>query len=221
MQAKYKYLNKRYTNNSGQSGFVLKYLSDKEVHFKFDLTGWVGCFQLENIKNGEFKDKLSPSLYGIGFYGDGKYKATENGKITKSYTVWRGMLARCYDEKTQEKHPTYIGCSVAKEWHDFQCFADWYIKNYPKDGGVYHLDKDKLIKGNKVYSPYTCCFLTQQQNNEIAKAKNYKFISPSGEKVDVFNLNKFCRDNDLNAGHMWSVSKGNLKQHKGWIKHVV
>jgi hypothetical protein len=216
--AKYKYLNKRFTNKSGESGYVIKYVNSKEVYLKFDLTAWIGCFQIDNLKRGEFKDKMSPSAYGVGFVGDGEYKPSKNGKRTKVYDTWTNMLQRCYDLKCQQKHPTYKGCSVDKEWHNFQNFAQWVEENYPQDGQNYQLDKDHLVKGNKIYSADTCCFLTHQQNNEVAHAKHYKFISPNGEKVEVYNLSKFCIANNLHAAHMYHVANGNRSHHKGWTK---
>jgi hypothetical protein len=216
--AKSQYLNKRFTNNHGQSGFVLKYVSCTEVYFKFDLTGFVGCFTAQNIRNGKFKDKLNSSVFGAGVVGDGKYKATENGKITKAYSVWRSMLQRCYDEKVHRQFPNYIGCSVAVEWHDFQVFAEWFEVNYPKDGKDYQLDKDHLVKGNKIYSADTCCFLTLQQNVETSQSKHYTLISPNGEKVDIYNLRKFCRNNALTVSSMCMVANGIRKSHKGWSR---
>jgi hypothetical protein len=218
MKIKYKYLNKRFTNKSGQSGFVLKYVNKNEVYFKFDLTGWIGCFQMSHIRQGFFKDRLSPSVYGVGFIGDGPYKTYENGKRTKVYTTWHTMLQRCYDEKFQEKHPTYKDCTVVDEWHNFQNFGQWFEDNYPQDGKDYQLDKDRLVNGNKVYGPITCCFLTPQKNNEVSLAKHYAFISPSGEKIEVFNLNKFCRENNLDRGGMCKVANGSRNHHKGWTK---
>jgi hypothetical protein len=215
MNIKYKYLNKRFTNNAGQSGFVLNYVNAKEVYFQFD-SGYVGCFRMSDIRKGIFKDKLSPSIYSVGFIGDGEYKPTENGKITKVYAAWQSMLKRCYDPKTQIRQPTYKGCSVAKEWHNFQNFSLWYENNYPTDGRDYHLDKDALIKGNKVYSSHTCCFLSAQQNSEVTLAKHYTFISPEGKIIEVFNLNKFCRENNLRCSDMHNVSTGRQKSCKGW-----
>jgi hypothetical protein len=217
MKLEYKYLNKRFTNKHGCSGFVLRFVNINEVYFQFD-SGYVGCFQLESIKKGSIKDKMSPTLHGIGFVGDGEYKASKNGKTTRSYATWSNMLKRCYDEKCQVLKPTYIGCSVAPEWHDFQCFAEWYYKNYPADGKDYQLDKDLLVKGNKVYGPHTCRFLSRQQNNEISHAKHYRFISPNGEIIEIFNLNKFCKEKNLHQGNMAQVALGRLNQHKGWTK---
>jgi hypothetical protein len=215
--AKYKYLNKRYTNKSGESGFVLRYVNKSEVYFQFD-SGWVGCFSMGNIRNGLFKNKLSPSVHGIGFIGDGPYKTYENGKSTRANTAWRNMLQRCYDQGYHVRQPTYIDCTVDEEWHDFQCFAKWFEENYPTDGNSYELDKDALIADNKVYGPDTCCFLTRQENAEVSIAKHYKFLSPSGEIVEVFNLSRFCKENNLNAGGMNDVSTGRQKSCKGWTK---
>ena len=79
----------------------------------------------------------------------------ENGKTTKSYKTWKSMLERCYSVKYQASHPTYIGCSVCDEWLYFPTFAEWFDDNYIEG---YELDKDLLIKNNKVYGPHTCIF---------------------------------------------------------------
>jgi hypothetical protein len=213
--AKSQYLNRRYTNNDGHSGRIVEYVNSKTIYLQFD-SGYVGCFQLASLNSGKFKDKMSPSVFGVGFIGDGEYKARIKGKNTKAYSVWASMFTRCYDEKTQIRQPTYKGCTVSKEWHNFQNFAKWFMENYPNDGKQYQLDKDSIIKGNKVYSPVTCCFLSPQQNVETSQAKRYKFISPSGEEVEVYNLRKFCRENSLDRSTMLKVANGKFKQHYGW-----
>ena len=81
-----------------------------------------------------------------------------------------------------------------------------------------HLDKDIKVKGNKVYSPENCDFVTPAENVVEANAKRYKFVSPSGVVTDVYNLSEFCRDNGLTQGNMSSVHEGKRKQHKGWVK---
>lgn len=96
----------------------------------------------------------------IGIHGDGIYKAH-----TPCYETWRNMLARCYDESIQKKKPNYIGCTVTESWHNYQNFAKWYYDNYIE---TYSLDKDILIKGNKIYSPETCCFVPNDINIVLA-----------------------------------------------------
>jgi hypothetical protein len=118
-------------------------------------------------------------VYGIGIYNKGEHRAKIDGKKTKVYQTWQDMLRRCHDPKHQTKHPTYIGCSVCDEWLDFQNFATWYDKNYYEILllGVMQLDKDILIKGNKIYSPDTCVLVPRKINNLFTKrdAKRGKY----------------------------------------------
>lgn len=78
-----------------------------------------------------------------------------------AYIKWRGMLERCYDNDYQSKHPTYRGCSVCEDWLVFSNFLNWFNSNYIEG---YHLDKDIIEQGNRVYSPDTCCFVPQEIN---------------------------------------------------------
>ena len=72
------------------------------------------------------------------------------------YRTWTNMIKRCYSVKTQNNQPTYIGCSVSKEWLTFSNFKAWMMT---QDWEGKQLDKDLLIEGNKVYSPETCVFV--------------------------------------------------------------
>lgn len=78
-----------------------------------------------------------------------------------SYDIWKSMISRCYDAKVQIKQPTYIGCSVCEEWKYFSIFKIWYDSNHIEG---FHLDKDILVKGNKMYSPDTCRFVPPHIN---------------------------------------------------------
>lgn len=47
--------------------------------------------------------------------------------------------------------------------------------------------------------------------------KNYKFLNhQTNEIVEVANLSKFCRDNNLSHSMMCNVSSGKYKRHKNW-----
>ena len=91
------------------------------------------------------------------------------------------MLRRCYSDEFQKKQPAYIGCSVCEEWHNYQNFAKWYEENYYEvDGERMELDKDILVKGNKIYSPTTCVFVSQRINKLILKRENARGETPMG-----------------------------------------
>ena len=124
-------------------------------------------------------------VYGKGYIGEGAYKSKENGKNTRAHKTWTDMLRRCYSSKYQEKKPTYIGCKVCEEWLNFQVFAEWYEENYYEiPGQVMNLDKDILIKGNKIYSPETCCFVPQNINLLFTKSDNTRGDLPIGVYYD-------------------------------------
>jgi hypothetical protein len=50
--------------------------------------------------------------------------------------------------------------------------------------------------------------------------KRHKFISPSGEVVEINGLNKFCRIQSLQAPCMSRVATGKQNSHMGWQRHV-
>lgn len=99
---------------------------------------------------------------------------TRSGNIRNdAYRIWKSMLERCYSDKYHQKEPAYIGCSVCDDWIRFSNFKRWFDKNYV-DG--YQLDKDILVKGNKVYSPDTCCFVPREIN-AILQLSKYRLNS--------------------------------------------
>lgn len=119
-----------------------------------------------NFIKGQIKNPYDKSIYGVGYLGIGKYEAhDENGINTKPYDTWTNMIERCYSEKTRHKHMAYIDCTVCEEWLNYQTFAKWYEENYYEiTTERMHIDKDILMKDNKVYSPSTCMFVPQRIN---------------------------------------------------------
>jgi len=131
---------------------------------------------------------------GVGI-NDRSCPAKVNGKITKEYTLWRDMLKRCYSKPYLEKWPTYIGCSVSDNFKHYHLFHAWCQTQvgFGKDG--YQLDKDLLIKGNKLYSEHTCVFIPSILNLLIPKADSYRGTMPIGVRK---NRSKFRADCSIN-----------------------
>lgn len=72
--------------------------------------------------------------------------------------------------KKIEKCPTYSECSVCEEWKSFSNFCEWCINYYYEiPNEEMHLDKDILLKGNKIYSSETCIFVPQRINKLFTK----------------------------------------------------
>lgn len=112
---------------------------------------------------------MSKLILGVGTNSKGKHKTT--GKMVKAYEAWCNMLQRAYCPKLHAVMPTYIGCSVADDWLEYQTFAEWFDAHEYSDYG-YQLDKDLLIPNNKVYTPDRCVFVPQQLNKLLTDHGN-------------------------------------------------
>lgn len=169
--------------------------------------------QFARVARGGVKNRNHPSVCGVGYIGYGEHNAMDDGRRSEAYRAWSCMFTRCYSKKYQQRQPTYIGCTVHSDWHSFQVFAEWFKLNYVKG---FELDKDIKVKGNRVYSAETCMFVSAKDNKVESSAKHYKFLSPRGYIVEVYNLNDFCRKNGLDHGNMSAVHSGKATHHKGW-----
>ena len=184
-------LNKVGYNNNGERMTIVRYGGKADIDVQFDDGTIVKHREYKDFEKGNVKNPMTPSLFGVGFIGIGRFKSVdENGKETKCHKVWESMLQRCYDPKYQETHPTYKGCIVCKEWHNFQVFAEWYYEHYYEleSNEMMTLDKDILHKGNKVYSPNTCVLVPVSINNLFVKSNNSRGNCPIGVTK---NGNKF------------------------------
>ena len=120
------------------------------------------------------REKQKELVYGVGI-NDLLYT-----RGTPSYQAWTSMLERCYSNKYQNKKNTYLGCTVCEEWLLFSNFKKWF--DNPENGYQegYHLDKDILVKGNKIYSPNTCCIVPASINTIFTNRKKNRGIYPIG-----------------------------------------
>lgn len=141
-----------------------------------------GCRVCANAARSE-KHKNIPNKLSRGYTcGVGVFDlnlSCHNEDIHDAYCCWVSMLRRCYDNKYHLLKPTYKDCVVCDEWRYFSKFKRWFDENNIKG---YHLDKDILIKGNKYYSPETCCFVPPEINTLLLndKSKRNKKELPVG-----------------------------------------
>ena len=151
------------SSNSGDFKIV-KYNDAHNVEVRFLKTGYEMVARLDNIKSGSIKDPYSPSVYGIGVLGD-KYPSKVNGVLTKEYELWKGMLKRCYSDIFKKKRPTYEGCEASENFKSYEYFYEWCNKQIGFNNKDWQMDKDLLVKGNKVYSENTCVFIPSEINS--------------------------------------------------------
>lgn len=152
------------------------------------------------FKNGSVTNPYDKSFYNIGYMGVGKYDSINN---KNAYTKWINMLKRCYCEKTFKTNPTYKDCIVAEEWHNFQHFAEWLNNNYYEiENEVMCLDKDILVKGNKIYGSNTCCIVPQVINNLFTKSELTRGDLPIGvtKKRNKFSAQVYYKNKRIHIG---------------------
>lgn len=124
--------------------------------------------------------KMNKLVCGAGI-NDADYQVlpTINGKRVwcPYYRKWCSMLQRCYGESYHKRYPTYQDCTVCEEWLVFSNFKSW-METQEWEG--YHLDKDFLFEGNKIYSPETCVFISRELNTFIIDCGNSRGEYPIG-----------------------------------------
>ena len=162
---------------------VTKYINSKAVCVKFVVTGYETTTKASNVIAGSVKDGLLPTVHGIGITGDSQVRV--DGKHTKEYRLWNNMLKRCYSVGCQKVRPTYIDCSVSENFRYLQYFKEWCnnqigFNSVDEKGKPFALDKDILVKGNRVYNEDVCVFVPQEVNLLFTKRDKSRGEYPIG-----------------------------------------
>lgn len=153
---------------------VVEFQDDKryQVHTEYDL-----------FKKGAIRNPYAPTVCKVGATGT-KYPMYIDGKQTKEYRAWTCMLKRCYSEKTKENHPSYKEVVCCNDWLNFEIFYEWLHnqENFDKwfIDDNWAIDKDILVKNNKIYSPTTCCLVPKSINQLFVKRKRDRGGYPIG-----------------------------------------
>lgn len=172
-------------NNKGTKMKIIVYRNWDDMIIEFqDDHKYKTKTTYNSFKKGTVKNPFDRTVYNVGYKGVGKYNILRHGRI---YDTWTGLLRRCYDPYTLNKEPTYINCTVEDELLNFQNFAKWYEENYYEvDNEQMELDKDILLKNNKVYCKEYMIFVPKRINLLIVNSKNRRGELPIG----VYYYNK-------------------------------
>lgn len=155
-----------------------------------------------NFSKGSVKNPYYPVVYGVGVAGNKYITVDENSKSTKEYTIWYHILQRCFDEKWKEKRPWYRDTKCCDEWLYYPNFYEWLHsqENFDKwyENKRWAVDKDILFKGNKIYSPDTCCLIPQNVNCLFLKREAERGKYPIGVRYTNDGFVAICRNPFLN-----------------------
>lgn len=197
---------------------VVEYKNYNNVKIRFIKTGFKTVAQGCQVRNGHVKDKLSPSVFGVGFIGEGIFSVRANDRETDAYKTWRTILKACYSSRLTHKINPYVDCAVCDDWHNFQNFAEWFYENHPKDGRKYTLDKNIKSLGSKVYCPENCIFVTSNVYRFVIRIEKTKGQLPVGVSVESRNgrFQSFCGDPDTNKSTRLGYFDTPYSAHMAW-----
>jgi hypothetical protein len=95
---------------------------------------------------------------------------------SRAYVIWRGMKARCLNPKaTCYNNYGGAGVTIDERWLEFKNFYE--DMGDPPDGMT--LDKDSIVRGNKIYGPGLCKWSTpaeQSVNRTVSIGKKSKYV---------------------------------------------
>ena len=205
---------------NGLSARILKYYSARNITVIYNDGTIVENIKYINFKLGKIKNNNHKNICSIGYFGYGDYNY--NLKTKRCYDIWSKMIKRCYSLELSNNKNSYKDVIVCEEWHNFQNFAKWYDINYI-DG--FELDKDILKKGNKIYSPYNCCFVPQELNkiltlNNINRGKFLLGVTKKGSKfISQINIDGIPKeigrfDSEIDAFDSYKYHKENMLKLK-------
>jgi hypothetical protein len=164
----------KWETNQGCIVEVVGYETSKRITVQFcDPHKFTVVTTQANLKSGAIRNRYLPTFCGVGVIGDAVFDP--RGRM---YRKWSQMLMRVYYEPARAKYKTYADCSVCSEWHVLGQFNDWYIRQIIEPG--WQIDKDLLVKGNKVYGPTYCVFLPRELNSFLTKRQNCRGEQPIG-----------------------------------------
>lgn len=190
----------------------------KKIYYKFNTKTLNEIFNLENEQIIEefftTNDDCGCSGYNNGFYGK---KHTEEVKkligekikfLYKTNKSFRNSRINC-----GEKNGMYGSARFGK-------LNPMYGKTHNKE------TREKISKNIKKYyennpSPNIGRKISNEMKERISErnSKEYKLVDPTGKVVEIKNLTKFAKDNNLSIGCLQQVVAGRNKSHKGWKKY--
>ena len=213
------------STNNDEKYKVINYLNDL-VTIKFLETGYITTVKSSVLCGGFIKDKLKPSVCGVGYLG-----YCGNINRSKEYKLWKGIIERCYNTKRKDYQKYgYRGITVCERWKCFKNFLEDIekIDGYDKEKFFANeLDLDKDIKqkniptNKKIYSIETCMFVDKHINRSITTRKStpsVNIISTNGDYVLETScpIEELAKKINVKTQYITRILRGGAKTHKGW-----
>lgn len=184
------------TNNQGCNMKIVSYKNRHNIVIEFmDEYKTQINTRWQLFLEGKITNPYYPQIYNKGIPGNKYPTLNEEHKLCKEYSSWLNILTRCFDDKVKEKRPTYQDTTICDEWLLYENFYEWLHSQENFEQWVNlkksAVDKDILFKGNKIYSPETCCLVPIEINNLFIKSDAVRGDFPIGV---ILHQNKFVAE---------------------------
>ena len=170
---KLEYEGKVYPTNRCGDVVVVEYINSRKVLIRFLNTNNERFVGMSDLKKGEVRDNEAFPVYSIGVM-DIPNELRRGVPHPREYSIWNGIRQRCYNENARHLNPTYKDVTMSDNFLIYSYFKEWCNKQIGFDQDKWHLDKDILSKGSKVYSENTCCFVPAEINTFLTNWKSYR-----------------------------------------------
>lgn len=168
-----KRIGEQFIGSYGSIITCIDYIDSSNAYFdiitKLDNDDIVKYIKKAGFDNQYIKSPYDKSIYGVGYRSVGSYSRSTSEKF---YKTFNRMMERSYDKTYKSKYTSYNDVKVAAMWHNLQLFAEWCEENYYEISEErMELDKDIMIKNNKIYAPDRCLFVPRHINTLFRKRR--------------------------------------------------
>ena len=191
--------------------------------FEYNDEGWIEAQQVEKRL---IRPVYNNDPYCLNENVGGFVSLASLSKLGKKlYETKSGMFGRTEEERKLDRIKG--GKMAGKKLYEggkglFKLTEEEKLENCRKGGvimgkksmelgvGIHKLTRKERVENGKIYGKMGGQIVAEKYS------RSFSLISPSGEVVNIKNLNKFCRDNNLTRSNIQAVLRGDRNQHKGW-----
>lgn len=207
----------------GQLMTIVKYRNATDLDVMFEDGTVVEHKHYRNFVERRIRNPNRPSVYNIGYMGIGEYNTINN---RRAYEAWEKMFQRCYSDKkyTNSRYMSYQKCEVDPAFYNFQLFCQWFNSNIWNDSCTV-LDKDILVKHNKIYSPDNCVLVDDRINCLFTFRNRERGNCPLGVRYNNKTDKYIAQCNSFEGKRTFlgafSTSKDAFQCYKQYKEHVI
>lgn len=126
---------------------------------------------------------------------DRKYRSNVNGRPTREYALWSGIINRCYRDI---RAVYYCGSEMSTNFKNYSYFYEWCqeqigFNRKHNNGMSWPLDKDLVLLGNKEYHEDLCVFVPIEVNTVLNTRGGANSRTPTGVCLTRGKYKVSCR----------------------------